>query len=445
MVDDTSNSVNPSIDRSPSEERVLSARDGSKDALGDSGATSNFVPVEAAGSPDKWQQCGGVAVAANNQSMPVQGAHAMKWQQLPPQTHKVLAGLNDTILSIPRLADQGMCSVFLRDRWLVIDESTFRVNENARIMAQGYRENQPGGLYRMGDQPVPLYDAQRVNSLVHETLSAEYHFDDFSDIKERCLTIATVNTYYSQVKLRSTAERAAFYHATFGFPSISALYKALARHLTLPGLTHHEFADNAPKSVHTSRGHLHELPHGQGSTKPVNERPVSEKIVEDPEELERLSAERQLPRKLTPGYLFSQPDDAPVKKGEWYVYHTGKLTADATGKLPVPSYLGHTAIWIAYHPESGYIRAIPIKTKADISRTLEFIYSEQLKFGHRIDTVFIDNEVDNDARAYFAQQRVKLNQVAPYCHRANPAERAIGTFKDHFVAILSGRDPTVVA
>ena len=418
----------------------MATKDNSRDALGDTGATSNFVPVEAAGNPSDWKACRGAAIAANNQSMPVQGAHVMQWQQLPPQTHKVLAGLNDTILSIPRLADQGMCSVFLRDRWLVIDESTFRVNENARIMAQGYRENQPGGLYRMGDQPVPLYNAQRVNSLVHE--SDEYYTDDFSDIKERCLTIATVNTYYSQVKLRSAAERAAFYHAAFGFPAVSTMYKALARHLTLPGLTHHEFADNAPKSVHTVRGHLHELPQGQGSTKPVDEPPVSEKIAADPAELEKLSTARQLPRKLTPGYLMDLPDDAPVKQGEWFMHKSGSLAADATGKMSVPSYLGHTSIWIAHHPASGYVRAIVFRSKSEISRMLEYLHTEQIRLGHVIHTINIDNEIDNDARAYFASHSIKINNVAPYNHRANPAERAIGTFKDHFIAILSGRDPT---
>ena len=84
-----------------------------KDALGDSGATSNFILVEAAGDPRNWDTCGGSAIAANNQHMPVMGAQEMRWQELPPQTHKVLEGLNDTILSVPRLADQGMCTRFL--------------------------------------------------------------------------------------------------------------------------------------------------------------------------------------------------------------------------------------------------------------------------------------------------------------------------------------------
>jgi hypothetical protein len=417
--------------------------DSNKDAIGDSGASSNFVSVENAGDPSVWKRSGGVAVTANGQSMPILGTQEMQHQLLPPQPYKVLQGLDNTIISIPRLADDGFCSLFLRNQWLVIEEATLKVNENARIMAQGYREPQPGGLYRMSqDQRIPLYDVNRRCEDHELYMMREYESDDLSDVVEKCFTIGTLNTYYSQIKLRDVAERASFYHATFGYPSISALYKALARHLTLPGLTHHEFADNAPKSVHTARGHLHELPQGQGSTKPVNEILVSEKIIADPAELEKLSTERQLPRKLTPGYLRSLPDDDPIKKGEWYVYHTGKLTADATGKLPVTSYLGHTAIWVAYHPESGYIRALPIKTKGEISRMLEYMFSEQIKLGHRIDSVFIDNEVDNDARAFFAQQRVKLNQVAPYCHRANPAERAISTFKDHLIAILSGRDPS---
>ncbi len=413
-----------------------------RSALADSGASCHFAPVEAAGNPSDWKACGGEALAANGQSMPILGKCEMHWPGIPPQDHKVLAGVGDTILSISQLADLGWISVFLRDRWLLIEESSYRINPEAHIVSQGYRENQPGGLYRMDEQPVRIYDVQRVNSLAHEILSEEYEYDDFRDVAERCMTIATVNTYYQQIKLRNVAERAAFYHAVFGFPSVSTMYRALARHLTLPGLTHHEFADNAPKSVHTVRGHLHELPQGQGSTKPVNEPLVSEKIVADPAELEKLSAERQLPRNLTPGYLMDLPDNAPVKQGEWFMHKSGSLAADATGKMTVPSYLGHTAIWIAHHPASGYVRAMPFRSKSEISRMLEYLHTEQIRLGNAITTINIDNEIDNDARAYFASHGIKINNVAPYNHRANPAERAIGTFKDHFIAILSGRDPT---
>lgn len=423
------------------------------------------MPVEAAGDPRNWDTCRGSAIAANNQHMPVMGAQEMRWQELPPQTHKVLEGLNDTILSVPRLADQGMCSIFLKDCWLVIDESTFRLNESARVMAQGYREPN-GGLYRMGAQPVPLYDSLRVNRLVqprtdynhgeyaHNEYDYEYD-DDGETIHERCFAISTLNTYYSQIKVRSVAERAAFYHATFGSPVLSTMYKAMERHLPLPGLTHQELADNAPKSVHTPRGHLHELPQGQGSTKPVYVSNPAEKVAEPGKAAEANATaakkipdipvkpdDRPFPRTLPPGYVMDLPDVSSIKLGDWYIHKSESISADATGKMTVPSYLGHTAVWIAYHPATGYIRAIPFRSKTEISRMLEYLYTETARLGHVIKTINIDNEIDNDARAFFIGHSVKVNNVAPYNHRANPAERAIGTFKDHFISILSGRDPT---
>jgi hypothetical protein len=66
--DDTTISIYRSLS-----ETVMATKDKSRDALGDTGATSNFVPVEAAGNPNDWKACGGAAIAANNQSMPVQG------------------------------------------------------------------------------------------------------------------------------------------------------------------------------------------------------------------------------------------------------------------------------------------------------------------------------------------------------------------------------------
>jgi hypothetical protein len=39
-----------------------------------------------------------------------------------------------------------------------------------------------------------------------------------------------------------------------------------------------------------------------------------------------------------------------------------------------------------------------------------------------------------------SQQNVTFQLVPPHVHRRNPAERAIGTFKDHFIAGLSTTD-----
>ena len=53
--------------------------------------------------------------------------------------------------------------------------------------------------------------------------------------------------------------------------------------------------------------------------------------------------------------------------------------------------------------------------------------------------------MDNEASAAFKQAitfawRAKFQLVPPDMHRCNRAERAIRTFKDHFLAILAGVD-----
>ena len=54
----------------------------------------------------------------------------------------------------------------------------------------------------------------------------------------------------------------------------------------------------------------------------------------------------------------------------------------------------------------------------------------------------MDNEVSNTLIKYIEQEaNIKYQLVSPGDHRDNPAERAIKTFKAHFIAILSGADP----
>jgi hypothetical protein len=45
-------------------------------------------------------------------------------------------------------------------------------------------------------------------------------------------------------------------------------------------------------------------------------------------------------------------------------------------------------------------------------------------------------------KIFFTANDVEYQLVPPHCHRRNAAERAIRTFKEHFVAGLSSVDPT---
>jgi hypothetical protein len=54
----------------------------------------------------------------------------------------------------------------------------------------------------------------------------------------------------------------------------------------------------------------------------------------------------------------------------------------------------------------------------------------------------LDNEASTALKNFFTVNDIAYQLVPPHCHRRNAAERAIRTFKEHFVAGLSSVDPS---
>jgi hypothetical protein len=52
----------------------------------------------------------------------------------------------------------------------------------------------------------------------------------------------------------------------------------------------------------------------------------------------------------------------------------------------------------------------------------------------------LDNECSDNFKKCIAKNKMTWELVPPDCHQRNMAERAIQTFKNHFVSILSGVD-----
>jgi hypothetical protein len=53
----------------------------------------------------------------------------------------------------------------------------------------------------------------------------------------------------------------------------------------------------------------------------------------------------------------------------------------------------------------------------------------------------LDNEASTALKSFFTTDDVEYQLVPPHCYRQNAAERAIHTFKEHFVAGLASVDP----
>ena len=53
----------------------------------------------------------------------------------------------------------------------------------------------------------------------------------------------------------------------------------------------------------------------------------------------------------------------------------------------------------------------------------------------------LDNECPASLKAYMKLEKIAYQLVPPHIHRRNTAEKAISTFKDHFIAGLASVSP----
>ena len=118
---------------------------------------------------------------------------------------------------------------------------------------------------------------------------------------------------------------------------------------------------------------------------------------------------------------------------------------DLTGRLTPPSRLGHEYILVTVY--LGYIHLVPMISKS--AKCYVRAYKNVVDFyrakGHGLTHLTIDNEDSQDLKTFFTAAALTVQYVPPATHRANPAERAIRTAKNHIIALLSSLHPTFPA
>jgi hypothetical protein len=80
------------------------------------------------------------------------------------------------------------------------------------------------------------------------------------------------------------------------------------------------------------------------------------------------------------------------------------------------------------------------RSKEEMIRAYKKIIKRMRLAGLKIKKHTLDNEASDKFRQYIRQQQIQFKLVPPGNHRRNQAERAIETFKAHFIAILAGVD-----
>ena len=98
---------------------------------------------------------------------------------------------------------------------------------------------------------------------------------------------------------------------------------------------------------------------------------------------------------------------------------------------------------IAYHANGNLILQQAFKTRNDRHRIAAYnaIMSRLVARGLAVDLQILDNEASAAYKeAITVKWKAKFQRVPPVMHRRNRAERAIRTFKSHFLSILAGVD-----
>jgi hypothetical protein len=122
----------------------------------------------------------------------------------------------------------------------------------------------------------------------------------------------------------------------------------------------------------------------------------------------------------------------------------GQLFTDLTEKFPVRSSKGNSYVMVCYVYDCNYAKVIPIKSRSasEWVKAYDTIHQELTAKGFKPKLQTLDNEASAALKTFFTANDVEYQLVPPHCHRQNAAERAIRTFKAHFVAGLSSVDPT---
>jgi hypothetical protein len=96
----------------------------------------------------------------------------------------------------------------------------------------------------------------------------------------------------------------------------------------------------------------------------------------------------------------------------------------------------------SYHYESNAILAFPISGLNN--NTIFAAYKTQFEFleskGHKIRLNVMDNQCTRQIKIFLTKKDCNLMLVEPHNHCVNAAERAIQTFKDHFISTLATTD-----
>jgi hypothetical protein len=215
-------------------------------------------------------------------------------------------------------------------------------------------------------------------------------------------------------ELRNTGALVHYLHKSLFSPTKSALLQAVkdGHLITWPGLTEDAINKHLKLTPATAMGHMNQRRQNIRSTSKTP-------IADQPTPATDLGTKTHLVYAV--------------------VVDQGQLYTDLTGRFPVRSSKGNSYVMVFYVYDCNYVKVIPIKSRSasEWVKAYDTIHQELTVKGFKPKLQTLDNEASAALKNCFTANDVDYQLVPPHCHRRNAAERAIRTFKEHFVAGLS--------
>jgi hypothetical protein len=139
--------------------------------------------------------------------------------------------------------------------------------------------------------------------------------------------------------------------------------------------------------------------------------------------------------------------DVPGQRTHWIfaaIHETkGQIFTDQLGRFLVASLAGNSYMLVLYYYDSNYIHAepMPSRTTKSIVDAYTKAHSMLIQAGLKPKLQRLDNEASATLQQFMTEQDIDFQLAPPHLHRRNAAERAIRTFKNHFIAGLCSTDP----
>ena len=253
-------------------------------------------------------------------------------------------------------------------------------------------------------------------------------------------------------KQQNSSDLAGFLHGCCGSPVPSTFIQGIKndQFLTWPGLTAQLINKHLPPVKATVFGHMHQEKQHLQSTKNHTSDYITN-IRRNLQKLKNIDSKKDIKTLLMDDIAKDAfpPSPTPNTKSNQVIYtllrsepkNIGYI--DLTGKFPFRSAKGNQYILVAYHTDANAIYGQALKNRESLSivNAWEIINKKFENAAVTPETYVIDNEASLDLTQAMNAKNIKFQLVPPHNHRANQAERAIQTYKNHFVAILASVDP----